>query len=136
MIKSGLASLFSPGLFFCLGKNRLAIFKSKETPIMSTQVRDYPKLAHEIITLVGGPKNISTATRCATRLRLVLKEVPEDAHDKIGNLPGVITTVEKGGQFQVVCGASQKVEPKFVGWSIGCVRSSRPQWRSETIRAP
>lgn len=104
MIKSGLASLFSPGLFFCLGKNPLAIFKSKETPIMSTQVRDYPKLAHEIITLVGGPKNISTATRCATRLRLVLKEVPEDAHDKIGNLPGVITTVEKGGQFQVVIG--------------------------------
>lgn len=71
---------------------------------MTAPVRDYPKLAHDIITLVGGPSNITGITRCATRLRLVLKSTPEDAHTKIENLPGVITTVEKGGQFQIVIG--------------------------------
>ncbi|WP_412099334.1 beta-glucoside-specific PTS transporter subunit IIABC [Corynebacterium aurimucosum] len=71
---------------------------------MTAPVRDYPKLAHDIITLVGGPSNITGIARCATRLRLVLKSTPEDAHTKIKNLPGVITTVEKGGQFQIVIG--------------------------------
>ena len=37
------------------------------------KVRDYHKLALDIIDVVGGQKNIVNATRCATRLRLVLK---------------------------------------------------------------
>ena len=41
------------------------------------KVRDYHKLALDIIDVVGGQKNIVNATRCATRLRLVLKETPE-----------------------------------------------------------
>ena len=41
--------------------------------------RDYPKLAKDIIREVGGKENIVNATRCATRLRLVLKETPEGA---------------------------------------------------------
>ena len=31
------------------------------------QVRDYNKLAHDIIREVGGAQNIVNATRCATR---------------------------------------------------------------------
>ena len=34
------------------------------------QVRDYNKLAHDIIREVGGAQNIVNATRCATRFRL------------------------------------------------------------------
>ena len=67
-------------------------------------VRDYPKLGRDIINLVGGEKNITQATRCATRLRLVLNSTPPDAKATIGSLPGVITVVESGGQFQVVIG--------------------------------
>lgn len=44
-----------------------------------TQVRDYAKLAADIIVAVGGEKNISNVTHCATRLRLVLRETPADA---------------------------------------------------------
>lgn len=36
---------------------------------------DYPKLAKDIIREVGGKENIVNATRCATRLRLVLKDL-------------------------------------------------------------
>lgn len=66
--------------------------------------RDYPKLAKDIIREVGGKENIVNATRCATRLRLVLKETPEGAKEKIQELTGVITVVENSGQFQVVIG--------------------------------
>lgn len=68
------------------------------------KVRDYHKLALDIIDVVGGQKNIANATRCATRLRLVLKETPEGAKEKVSALAGVITVVENNGQFQVVIG--------------------------------
>lgn len=70
---------------------------------MAGKVRDYPKLAEDIIDIVG-KDNITSATRCATRLRLVLKVTPEGAHEKVAALPGVITVAENGGQFQVVIG--------------------------------
>ena len=68
------------------------------------QVRDYNKLAHDIIREVGGAQNIVNATRCSTRFRLVLKETPAGAKEKISEMPGVITVVENNGQFQVVIG--------------------------------
>lgn len=71
---------------------------------MAEKIRDYPKLASQILELVGGESNISQASRCATRLRLVLNETPAGAKAAVSNLPGVITVVESGGQFQVVIG--------------------------------
>ena len=71
---------------------------------MSNSVRDYEKLAVDIINAVGGKENIVKAARCATRLRLVLKETPKDAHKKVSELTGVITVVENNGQFQVLIG--------------------------------
>ncbi|WP_448861572.1 glucose PTS transporter subunit IIA [Dorea sp.] len=62
------------------------------------KVRDYHKLALDIIDVVGGQKNIANATRCATRLRLVLKETPEGAKEKVSALAGAII----GGLWQVV----------------------------------
>ena len=71
---------------------------------MSKSVRDYEKLAVDIIDAVGGKNNIIKASRCATRLRLVLKETTNEAKENVSNLTGVITVVESGGQFQVVIG--------------------------------
>lgn len=68
------------------------------------QIRNYSKLAEDIIKEVGGEENIINATRCATRLRLVLKETPANAKEKISSMAGVITVVENNGQFQVVIG--------------------------------
>lgn len=67
-------------------------------------IRDYNKLASDILREAGGENNISSFTRCATRLRLVLNETPVEAKNRIQNLPGVIAVVESGGQFQVVIG--------------------------------
>ena len=71
---------------------------------MANSVRDYEKLAVDIIDAVGGKNNIIKASRCATRLRLVLKETTNEAKETVSNLTGVITVVESGGQFQVVIG--------------------------------
>ena len=71
---------------------------------MAEAVKDYQKLEHDIIRLAGGADNIASAQRCATRLRLVLKNTPGQAEKKIKALPGVITVVQKQGQFQVVIG--------------------------------
>lgn len=68
------------------------------------QIRDYSKLASDILREVGGEENITGATRCATRLRLELKKTPENAKAAISEMPGVITVAESGGQFQVVIG--------------------------------
>ena len=67
-------------------------------------IRDYNRLASDILREVGGEENIESFTRCATRLRLVLKETPAEAKRKVQSLPGVIAVVESGGQFQVVIG--------------------------------
>ncbi|WP_392564276.1 glucose PTS transporter subunit IIA [Orbus wheelerorum] len=71
---------------------------------MTKKVRDYDKLAAQILQELGGEKNIISAARCATRLRLVTQNQPADAKQKISALAGVITVVEKGGQLQIVIG--------------------------------
>ena len=72
------------------------------------QVRDYAKLARDIMELVG-EENITSAAHCATRLRLVLKQTPSaEVTAKISGMPAVIQVVEKGGQYQIVIGTHAK----------------------------
>lgn len=65
---------------------------------------DYAALGKEILTRIGGRDNVSSVVHCATRLRFVLKDRSKADKEAIGSLPGVITVVESGGQFQVVIG--------------------------------
>lgn len=70
---------------------------------MATKV-DFQSLATDVLKLVGGENNISSVVHCATRLRFVLKDRSGADEAAIKRLPGVITVVESGGQFQVVIG--------------------------------
>lgn len=65
---------------------------------------NYKSLAGEIIARVGGAENIAHAGHCATRLRLKLKDESKADKAAIEKLPGVITVVQAGGQYQVVIG--------------------------------
>lgn len=83
---------------------------------MAGKVRDYSQLSKDILEAVGGEENVIGATRCATRLRLVLKRSDPKAKDKVAAMPGVITVVENSGQFQVVIGQHVgEVYEKFAG---------------------
>lgn len=65
---------------------------------------DYQKTAKELVKELGGDENITNVTHCATRLRFILKDEAIVNKDKVAKIPGVITTVQAGGQFQVVIG--------------------------------
>lgn len=69
---------------------------------------DYRKIAEDIIKNVGGKENIESLTHCFTRLRFILKEENRANKPRIEQLEGVISVVEAGGEYQIVCGA--KVE--------------------------
>lgn len=74
----------------------------------TTKVRDYAKLARDIKDTLG-ESNITSATHCATRLRLILKENPSaDVTKKIEQMPAVIQVVQAGGQYQIVIGMHAK----------------------------
>ena len=65
---------------------------------------DYRKIAGDILDNVGGKQNVKSMTHCFTRLRFVLKDSKLADKAVVERLEGVISVVEAGGQFQVVCG--------------------------------
>ncbi|MDO4615837.1 MAG: beta-glucoside-specific PTS transporter subunit IIABC [Lachnospiraceae bacterium] len=65
---------------------------------------DYRITAKELVKELGGNENIQNVTHCATRLRFILKDESGIDNDKVKKIPGVITTVQSGGQYQVVIG--------------------------------
>ena len=65
---------------------------------------NYKKLAATIIEKVGGKENVSSATHCMTRLRLVLKDEGLASDDALNAIPEVISVVRAGGQVQLVIG--------------------------------
>jgi beta-glucoside PTS system EIICBA component len=65
---------------------------------------DYRTLAGDILSNVGGESNVASLAHCATRLRFKLKDAAKADKAAVGQLPGVITVMEAGGQFQVVIG--------------------------------
>lgn len=69
-------------------------------------VKNYKKLAEDIVENVGGTSNIDSVHHCATRLRFTLKNSNKSKDQEIEKLDGVSATVKKGGQYQVIIGAS------------------------------
>jgi beta-glucoside PTS system EIICBA component len=65
---------------------------------------DYRALAGDILTELGGESNVASLAHCATRLRFTLKDRSRANKAAVEQLPGVITVMEAGGQFQVVIG--------------------------------
>lgn len=75
---------------------------------------DYRITARELVKELGGDGNINNVTHCATRLRFILKDESVVDSAKVSKIPGVITTVQAGGQYQVVIGNHVKDAFGFV----------------------
>jgi PTS system beta-glucosides-specific IIC component len=69
---------------------------------------NYNETADKILHAVGGAENIRMLTHCATRLRMEFNDRAKVNDAQIGTL-GVISVVEKGGQFQIVIGNEVQV---------------------------
>ncbi|WP_425838568.1 beta-glucoside-specific PTS transporter subunit IIABC [Microbacterium sp. PA5] len=65
---------------------------------------DYAKTAAGVLAGVGGEENVQSLVHCATRLRFVLKDEAKADATTLKATPGVITTAQAGGQYQVVIG--------------------------------
>jgi len=66
---------------------------------------NFEKLASDILENVGGEKNVSNVTHCATRLRLNLKDSSKANEEILKKIKGVMGIVNKGGQFQIIIGS-------------------------------
>lgn len=75
---------------------------------------DYRITARELVKELGGNSNINNVTHCATRLRFILKDESKIDSDKVKKIPGIITVVQAGGQYQVVIGNHVKDAFDFV----------------------
>lgn len=75
---------------------------------------DYRITARELVKELGGNDNILNVTHCATRLRFILKNESGIDSEKVKKIPGVITVVQAGGQYQVVIGNHVKDAFGFV----------------------
>ncbi|MFX3650430.1 MAG: beta-glucoside-specific PTS transporter subunit IIABC [Paenibacillus sp.] len=65
---------------------------------------NYDQLAKDILSRVGGRENVNSVFHCVTRLRFKLKDESVAKTEELKNLPGVITVMQSGGQYQVVIG--------------------------------
>ena len=65
---------------------------------------DHKKVAKEIVKALG-EDNIQAAAHCATRLRLVLKDMSRVNQKALDNNEGVKGTFEVNGQYQIIIGA-------------------------------
>lgn len=65
---------------------------------------DYNKTARAILEKVGGPQNVQNVTHCITRLRFTLVDASKADTPAVKAIDGVVSVIEKGGQYQVVIG--------------------------------
>ncbi|MCM8711543.1 PTS transporter subunit EIIC [Clostridium sp. SYSU_GA19001] len=72
---------------------------------------NHKQVATEVLKAVGGKENVSSLTHCITRLRFKLKDFSIPKKEEVQKIEGVISVIEKGGQYQVVIG--NQVEPVF-----------------------
>ena len=65
---------------------------------------DYVNVSKQILEACGGEKNISTATHCMTRLRLVVRDASKVDEETLKSIKGVKSLIKQGGQHQIVIG--------------------------------
>lgn len=67
-------------------------------------VKDYQKLAQDIVDSLGGKDNINKVVHCATRLRFDIKDETIVNENTLKQRDGVVGIQKSGGQFQVLIG--------------------------------
>ncbi len=95
----------------------------------------YDDLAKRIIERVGGRGNIAGLTHCATRLRFLLKDETKADTRGLKTMPGVITVVQSGGQYQLVIGNHAPDVCETVSRLAGIVDSKEERQREISVFA-
>ena len=64
----------------------------------------YTDMSKELLNLIGGKDNVASATHCATRLRIRLRDEDNVPVEEIKKLPGVLGLQKNVGEIQVIIG--------------------------------
>jgi len=92
---------------------------------------NYSKTAKDIFLLIGGKENLTNISHCATRLRLNLVDSSKVDKKAVEEVDGVVSVVEKAGQFQIIIGLDvDKVYVEFEKLT-GIVRSANSEEKSQ-----
>ncbi|CAI1499478.1 EIIBCA-Bgl [Serratia quinivorans] len=92
---------------------------------------DYKQLGLEILARVGGKGNVSKLTHCATRLRMEFNDDSKVEAKAIEALPGVISVVDRGGQFQIVVGNNVQQTFRTLQKEIGALEGRQSDKKSQ-----
>lgn len=92
---------------------------------------DYKQLGLDILARVGGKGNVSKLTHCATRLRMEFNDDSKVEAKAIEALPGVISVVERGGQFQIVVGNNVQQTFRTLQKEIGDLGERQSEKKSQ-----
>ena len=65
---------------------------------------NHEKTAQDIVKKIGGKENVLNVIHCITRLRFSLKDEGIVNDKEVEAIPGVISVIKQGGQYQVVIG--------------------------------
>ena len=85
---------------------------------------NYSKNAEDIITYLGGSKNIEEVKHCFTRLRFKVKDNSKVNVEMLEKIPCVVRVMKTMGQIQVVVG--NEIDEVY--------KVNIPKWRSHLIR--
>ncbi|MBF7149430.1 sucrose-specific PTS transporter subunit IIBC [Bacillus toyonensis] len=95
---------------------------------------DMKETAASVLQHIGGKENVISATHCATRLRLVLKDESKVTQTEIENIEGVKGAFSTGEQYQIIFGTGivNKVYEQFANL-IG-LSEIDPQTYTEAVK--
>jgi len=99
---------------------------------------DYKKVAKDLTDAIGGKDNIVSATHCATRLRIIVRDQEKIDKKTVDNLDGVKGAFFNSGQYQVIFGTGtvNKVfeEVANLGYGDAVSNGSKDDKSAEEIR--
>lgn len=99
------------------------------------------QIAKEILAQVGGLPNIISMTHCTTRLRFELLDKSKADKEAVEAIDGVLTVIERAGQFQAVIGLSvmevyREVEAIQMGSANDTLLSNHHTSKARTLSTP
>ena len=95
---------------------------------------DFKQIAQEVIDNIGGGENVSSATHCITRLRLILKDDSLYNREALENIKGAKGVIFNSGQLQIIFGTGtvEKVYAEFAKLT-GAKEVSVSEMKSEGV---
>lgn len=90
------------------------------------------RIAKEVVAAVGGEENIRSFTHCATRLRIMVKDMSKINKEKVETIDKVKGAFFNSGQYQIIFGTGTVNKIYEEVGKLGLTEGSKSQMNEET----